>query len=402
ANVATTGKITIPLMIKNGYTKEMAGAVEAVASTGGQLMPPVMGVVAFIMASVTSNHYFQICKTALFPALIFYLYLAFTIQLRAIRKNLPIPDKEEQHDLWITFKKDGYLLLSLVVLVYSLAIYMPPAIAAYNAILSLVFLFTIKTMITKKRIKPALCDIGTFLVQSLSSGAKQAAKLGLILACLGIMVELFVVTGFAQKISFQMIELSRGNLLLMLLFIAITCLLFGMGMPTVGTYMVVSVLSAPALVKLGIPLLAAHMFVFYFGLMAMVTPPVGVGVIVATGISEGNYFKTAFNATKLALPGFILPLFFIFRPEILWIDTSFVGVFITFVYILIGLFCLAIVFERHFFDHLKFWEIIFFTINSILLLSPGNLTSLIGLFLFTSYLAYYHIKSKKTGKTFNE
>ena len=209
------------------------------------------------------------------------------------------------------------------------------------------------------------------------------------------MVELFVVTGFAQKISFQMIELAGGNLLLMLGLIAITCILFGMGMPTVGTYMVVSVLSAPALVKLGIPLLAAHMFVFYYGLMAMVTPPVGVGVIVATGITEGNYFKTAFDATKLALPGFILPLFFIFRPEILWIDVSMFEAFLTFVYLLAGLMCLASIFERYFLNKLSFYEIIFLVILCYLLLLPGSITSIAGLLLFLTFYIYQYSKRKK-------
>jgi len=398
ANVATTGKITIPLMIKNGYTKELAGAVEAVASTGGQLMPPVMGVVAFIMASTTNNHYFQICKTALFPALIFYLYLAFTIQIRAERKNLSNPQKDSDDDLWGALKKDGYLLLSLFVLIYCLAIYLPPAVAAYNAIISIFILFAIKTMFTKRKFKTFIEDITKFIVHSLSSGAKQATKLGLILACLGIMVELFVVTGFAQKISFQMIELAGGNLFLMLGLIALTCILFGMGMPTVGTYMVVSVLSAPALVKLGIPLLAAHMFVFYYGLMAMVTPPVGVGVIVATGITEGNYFKTAFHATKLALPGFVLPLFFIFRPEILWIDVSMFEAFLTFVFVLTGLICLASIFERYFLNELNLYEIIFLVILCYLLLSPGSITSIVGLLLFLTFFIYQYIKRKNSQK----
>lgn len=395
ANVATTGKITIPLMIKNGYSKELAGAVEAVASTGGQLTPPVMGVVAFIMASTTNNHYFQICKTALFPALIFYIYLACTIQIRAARKNFPIPKEKINENLLGDLKKDGYLLLSLFILIFCLATYMPPAVAAFNAILSLFLLYAIKTFIIKRKIKPFIIEMWHFFINALSSGAKQATKLGLILACLGIMVELFVVTGFAQKISFQMIELAGGSLILMLGLIALTCILFGMGMPTVGTYMVVSVLAAPALVRLGIPLLAAHMFVFYYGLMAMVTPPVGVGVIVATGISEGNYFKTAFIATKLALPGFILPLFFIYRPELLWMDVTVFEAFMTFVFVLTGLICLVAIFERYFFNKLNILEILILTITCYLLLSTGNWSSLAGLILFTTILVVQYLKRKR-------
>lgn len=394
-NVATIGKVAIPMMIKNKYSKEEAGAIEAVAATGGQLMPPVMGITAFIMASTTSTHYFVVCKTALIPALIFYFFLAYSAQLKALKKNIPISKEENNVNLLQIFKKDGYILLSIIILVYCLAIYMPPAIAAFNAIISLFFFFAIKTLMVRRKIGPFIKDMYKFFIETFSLGAKQGTKIGLILSGLGIMVELFVATGFAQKISFNMIELSGGILIIMLALIGITCILFGMGLPTVGTYMVVSVLAAPALVKLGIPLLTAHMFVFYYGLMAMVTPPVGVGAIVAAGLAEGNYLKTAIMATKLSLPGFILPFMFVYRPAILWMNVTIFEALITFVFVLTGFVCLISILERYFFTRLNILEMLVMSTSCYFLWSPDNWRSLIGLILFVIISVFQYRKRKR-------
>jgi len=311
------------------------------------------------------------------------------------RLYIPLPKGEENVNLLQTFKEDGYILLSIVVLIYCLAVYMPPAIAAFNATISLFLLFAIKRFLVRRKIGPFAKDMYKFFIDSLFLGAKQGTKIGLVLSSLGIMVELFVVTGFAQKISFQMIELSGGVLPIMLALIGLTCIIFGMGLPTVGTYMVVSVLAVPALVRLGIPLLAAHMFVFYYGLMAMVTPPVGVGAIVATGLAEGDYIKTALMATKLSLPGFILPFIFIYRPAILWMNATIFEVFITFVFVLVGLICLISILERYYFTRLNILEMLVMAISCYLLLSPANWYSLIGLILFAAISIFQYRKRKR-------
>jgi len=394
-NVATIGKVAIPMMIKNKYSKEEAGAIEAVAATGGQLMPPVMGITAFIIASTTNTHYFTVCKTALIPALIFYFVLVYAAQLKALKNDIPVPKEEKNVNLLQTFKEDGYILLSIIVLIYCLAIYVPPAIAAFNAIISIFFLFAIKKLMIRRKIGPLIKDMYKFFIEAFSLGAKQGTKIGLILSGLGILVELFVATGFAQKISFNMIELSGGILIIMLALIGITCILFGMGLPTVGTYMVVSVLAAPALVKLGIPLLIAHMFVFYYGLMAMVTPPVGVGAIVAAGLAESNYLKTAIMASKLALPGFILPFMFVYRPAILWMNVTIFEAFITFVFVLTGFVCLISILERYFFTKLNILEMLIMAISCYFLWSPNNWRSLIGLILFAVISVFQYRKRKR-------
>ena len=232
-NVATTGSITIPMMHKKGLSREYAGAVEAVASTGGQLMPPVMGAAAFLMATNLGVSYAEILVAALLPALIYYLYLAVSIQIRSVKVNISMGEEEKVNTLQ-AFKEDGYLLLSLVILILALYLKVPVTLAALYAVLSLVILVAIKKMIVLRNIKLFAKEMGDFLGESLKSGAINGTKLGLMMASLGIMIELFVVTGFAQRLSFQMIELAGGHLPLLLLLVAITCLIFGLGMPTTG------------------------------------------------------------------------------------------------------------------------------------------------------------------------
>jgi TRAP transporter 4TM/12TM fusion protein len=381
-NVATTGTITIPLMTKRGYSKEYAGAVEAVASTGGQIMPPVMGAAAFIMANTTGIPYVQILMYALLPALLYYLSLSISIQIRSVKLNLPV-SKDKDNQTLVALKEDGYLMLSLGVLIWALAARAPVQLAALYAILTLMVLFIIKqSIVYRSNPKKFFTVVKNFFIESLSSGAISGVKLGLILASLGIMVEFFVVTGFAQKISFQMIELSGESLPLLLLLVAVTCLLFGLGMPTTGAYLVVSILAAPALVKFGIPIIAAHLYVFYFGLMASVTPPVGIGAIVASSVSGGNYMKTALISSRLALPGFLLPVFFIYRPELIWLEGNFFDTMLAFISTLIGLVSIGAIFERFLVNKLKVWQILLLVISTLLSFHSGMVTSLIGIILF--------------------
>lgn len=378
ANVVTTGSITIPLMVNNGYSGEFAGAVSAVSSTGGQLMPPVMGVAAFLISASTGTPYFTLCKMALLPAIAYYVYLIATVHFRALKKDLPPPAIPET-SVGKAFKQHGYLLLPIVILMWLLARHTSPSVAAFYAILSLIGLYAVKQLVVSKfDLKEFSSHMLNFVKRGLQSGAMEGTKTGLLLACLGIMVDLVVVTGFAQRIAFQMVELSGGSLPLLLGLVAITCIIFGVGMPTTGVYMVVSVLAAPALIKFGIAPVAAHLYVFYYGLMAMVTPPVAVGAIVASGIAKSDYVKTGLAASRLAIPGFLLPMFFIYRPQILFIDGTALDAIVTFVCCCVALFCLAAALEGFMFKKLRVWEIGALIIAAVLLIEPALLTSVIG------------------------
>ncbi|MFA1820835.1 TRAP transporter permease [Virgibacillus oceani] len=393
-NVATTGSITIPMMNKKGLSREYAGAVEAVASTGGQIMPPVMGAAAFLMATNLGVSYAEILIAALLPALIYYLYLAVSIQVRAVKVNISMKSEEKVNTLQ-ALKEDGYLMISLIVLVLALYLRVPVTLAALYAILSLFILVCIKKIIVHNNLKVFAQDMGSFLVESLKSGAINGTKLGLMMASLGIMIELFVVTGFAQRMSFQMIDIAGGYLPLLLILVAITCLIFGLGMPTTGAYLTVALLAAPAMVNFGIPAMVAHFYVFYFALMAAVTPPVGIGAIVATGISGGNYLKTALHATKLALPGFLLPIFFVYRPELLFVDANLFEAIFAAVATLAGLIAISALIEWHFVDKIRIWQALLLLIASSLLLFPEVMTSLIGLLVFGAVI-FIQYKQKQS------
>lgn len=392
-NVATTGAITIPMMEQKGLSKEYAGAVEATASTGGQMMPPVMGAAAFLMANNLGVSYGEILIAALLPAIIFYLYLAVSIQIRVTKKNIVMGTDEKVTALQ-ALKEDGYLMLALVVLIVSLYIRTPVALAALYSILSLIALVSIKKIFILKNIRSFFNEMKSFLFESLKSGAINGTKLGLMMGSLGIMIELFVVTGFAQRISFQMVDLAGGHLLLLLILVAITCLIFGLGMPTTGAYLTVALLAAPAMIQFGIPAIVSHFFVFYYALMAAVTPPVGIGAIVATGISGGNYLKTSLHASKLALPGFMLPLFFIYRPELLFVDPGLFKVTFAFIFTLIGLIAISSLLEWHLIKKLSFWQAILLLTSIIFLLLPQIWISFIGL-IFFGLLIWIQMKTRK-------
>lgn len=381
-NVATTGVITIPLMIRKGFDKDYAGGVEAAASTGGQIMPPIMGTAAFIMANNTGVPYATIALVALLPALVYYLYLAVSVQIRAVKLNIPF-SKTEDNQAIKALKEDGYLMLSLVVLVIALYFGIPVALSALYAVVTLVILVTIKKLINHRTdLRNFYKELGAFLFESLKMGAINGTKLGLILASLGIMVEMFVVTGFAQRVSFQMLSIAGGSLLLLLLLIALTCLLFGLGMPTAGAYITVSVLAAPALVEHGIPLIASHFFVFYYALISVVTPPVGTAALVAAGISGGQYWGTAIHALRLALPGFLLPFYFVFREEILLINSNIFESLTAFLTILFSTIAASAILEKHLLYKLNLWQILILLLGICLSFIPAFFTSLLSMSIF--------------------
>jgi TRAP transporter 4TM/12TM fusion protein len=398
ANVATTGAFTIPAMIKKGFSKEYAGSVEACASTGGQIMPPVMGASAFIMAGITGISYPHIALAALIPALIYYIYLGVSIEIRAIRNgfgkdDFSIADTKE------AARKHAYLVLPIIILVLSLSAGNPAATGAFHGIMSLIIAFVIRQMLFySKDLKKAGKEIYRFLLEGLTDGAKSSASIAVILATMGIVVEMFVTTGFGQKLSQGMIEVSGGSLLLLLFMSAITCIFFGMGIITSGAYLLVALLGAPAMMSMGVPLLNAHMFVFYYAVMAAVTPPVAIGALVASGIAGGDYFKTALFSMRLALPGFLLPFFFIYRPEVLWFGYSPPIVIFGFVSALAGLVNITILLENFMLRKLRIYESILLILSTFLLFEPGIGTSLLGLgILIAIYLNQRRTVSRSVG-----
>jgi TRAP transporter 4TM/12TM fusion protein len=339
ANVASTGSITIPMMQRSGFRAEHAAAVEAVASTGGQFSPPVMGLTAFLIVGMTGIPYNEIILAAAFPALVYYGYLLAAVDLQ-YRMNstandaLPVsstPSASARAALLAAVRQYGHLLIAMAVLIYLLVIQMPPAFAAVHAMVVIASTEIAKQMWLSRRTPWQGIDAATrILAKGLADGARSGAELAVVIAAIGIFVDVLVTTGFAQKLSYLLLDFASGDLWLMLALTALACLVFGLGMPTPAAYILVALLGVPALERVGVPQLSAHMFVFYFANMSAITPPVAVAALVAAKLASASYFRTAFAACRLGLAGFVLPFLFVYAPEILLIDGSVVEQWLTF------------------------------------------------------------------------
>lgn len=309
ANVTTTGVFTIPLMKKVGYKKDVAGAVEAVASTGGSILPPVMGAGAFIMAEMAGLPYSAIVVAAVIPALLYYLSIYFVVDFEAAKNKLEGLSKEETPDLKETLKKGFLLLLPLFILVYFLVF---AKVSVTRAALYSIIAVIIVSFFTKDK-KMGL----KALTETLVSSARSMLVVSVACATAGIVVGIITLSGLGLKLSGVLLSVGENSLFLTLLLTMIGAIIIGMGLPPTPAYIVFSVLATPALVQLDVPLLAAHLFVFYFACFAPITPPVALAAFTAAGIADSNPFKTGWKAFSYALPAFIIPFLFIYGPELM-------------------------------------------------------------------------------------
>lgn len=309
ANVVTTGTFTIPLMKKTGYSKEFAGAVEATASVGGQLLPPIMGAAAFVMAETLGVQYSMVIKAAVIPALMYYLGIILQVQMRAERNNLLGIPKDQLPRLKEVMKARGHLLIPILFLLYML-------IFSGKTVIVSAF-WTILVTIVVAQLRPvsrmSLKDICDAFVQ----GAKSTVSVAIACACVGIIVGVCSQTGFALNVASTIISIGQSSILLTLLFTMVTCMILGMGLPSIPSYLITATIAAPALIKLGVPDMAAHMFCFYFAMFANLTPPVALASFAAAGLSGGNPMKTGFTSVKLALAGFVVPYMFVYNQQLL-------------------------------------------------------------------------------------
>jgi TRAP transporter 4TM/12TM fusion protein len=326
ANVASTGTMTIPLMKRSGFKAEEAGAIEAVASLGGQFTPPIMGLTAFLIVGITGIPYTTIVVAAILPAIVFYGYLASVVHFRARCQELAprasglVPElgRPDVLPLGRALREHGHLLVSLALLVYLLAIQEPPSLAAAYAIVAIMAAELVNGFSRERGARGwGLLAAARKSLRGLEEGALLGAQLAVILATIGILTDVVVVTGFAQKLSFLILNMAGGSLFVILALSALACLVFGLGLPTPAAYVLVALFGVPALLDAGTPLLHAHMFVFYFANMSAITPPVALAPLVASKIAGGSYFKTCLVALRLGLPGFLLPFLFAYFPNIL-------------------------------------------------------------------------------------
>ena len=399
ANVVGTGSFTIPLMKKIGYHKNFAGAVEASASVGGQILPPVMGASAFIMAETTGVSYGTIALAAVLPALLYYLGVMAQVHFRAGRDNLKGVPKADLPRVKEVLKERGHLLFPIVALVFFLFQSIPVSYAAvYTILLTIVVAaFRKSTRMGPKEILEALAD-----------GAKQSLSVMAACAVVGIIIGVVSLTSFGSVMTSSIMSIGAGSLFLTLFFTMIASMILGMGLPSIPAYIITATMAAPALANFDIPILVAHMFVFYFGLFANITPPVALAAFAGAGIAGGDPMRTGFLALRLSLAGFIVPFLFVYNPAMLMIDTTDIAVnakefalpawnvilSIT-VTSIVGILALGAAVEGYFKTAMNWFWRIFLGVGALMMIVPETMTDIIGTIMVIIAIGFNIIQARK-------
>jgi len=372
ANTVSTGTFTIPLMKKSGFEPTFAAAVEAVASTGGQLMPPIMGTTAFIIAEVTGTPYLQIIRAAIIPAIIYYAALFFVIDAYSGKKKLKGISKENLPSAKKELMYCGHMVLPLILLLIFLFMGYTPLRAGFVCLISTLFISFMRknTRIGFNVAKEAMCN-----------AARQCVEVVCATSCAGIIIGSMYLTGLGSKLAAIILAIAGGKLITTLLLTAISCIILGMGMPCVASYLILSVMVVPALIELGVPMLAAHLFIFYFGVTSAITPPVAMAAYAGAGIAGSNPTKTGYTAFGLGIAGFIIPFMFVYCNELM-LQGSLWAVILAVITAIVGVFLSASSVQ----GWMLYWNVPLFQrvilfIAALCLIKPGLVTDLIGVLL---------------------
>lgn len=389
AVVVTTGSFTIPLMKKTGYDNEFSGAIVATGSVGGQLMPPVMGAAAFIMAETLGIKYSTLLVSAIIPAVIYYMGILLQIQMRAEKMGMQGTPKDQLPKVGEVMKEYGHLAIPLVFLIYMLFFSGKTVImAAFYTIL-----FTIVVAQLRPNTRMSLNDI----IDAMVASAKSTVSVAIACACVGIIVGVCSITGFALNMASTIIQIGGQSLMFTLMFTMVTCMILGMGLPSIPSYIITSTIAAPALVTLGIPPIAAHMFCFYFAMFANLTPPVALAAFAAAGIAGGSPMKTGWASVKLALAGFILPYMFVYNTELLLLDTPIAKGIQVAITAAIGVFLISVAVEGFLFRKVNAVLRILCFAGAYLLIDSGLITDIIGIAICVGIVLLQKTMAKKHG-----
>ncbi|MFQ7583996.1 MAG: TRAP transporter permease, partial [[Clostridium] symbiosum] len=389
AVVVTTGSFTIPLMKKTGYDNEFSGAIVATGSVGGQLMPPVMGAAAFIMAETLGIKYSTLLVSAIIPAVIYYMGILLQIQMRAEKMGMQGTPKDQLPKVGEVMKEYGHLAIPLVFLIYMLFFSGKTVImAAFYTIL-----FTIVVAQLRPNTRMSLNDI----IDAMVASAKSTVSVAIACAGVGIIVGVGSITGFARHMARTSLQIGGQSLMLPLLFTMVTCMILGMGLPSIPSYIITSTIAAPALVTLGIPPIAAHMFCFYFAMFANLTPPVALAAFAAAGIAGGSPMKTGWASVKLALAGFILPYMFVYNTELLLLDTPIAKGIQVAITAAIGVFLISVAVEGFLFRKVNAVLRILCFAGAYLLIDSGLITDIIGIAICVGIVLLQKTMAKKHG-----
>ncbi len=397
-NVVATGSFTIPMMKKVGYRPHVAGAIEAAASTGGQLMPPIMGAGAFLMAEFTNTSYLTIIKVALFPAIMYYITVLCFVHFEAQKQGLKGQPKDRLPRAWQVIKDGLHFIVPVIILIYVLVSNYSPMMAGFVAVVS-----TLATSLAAETVRwlgrRRLKDTSTpgavsfagqqsrKVLEALEKGARNAVMVSVACGAAGIIVGMVTLTGMGLKFSSLVIELSFGIKALAILLIGAASLVLGMGLPVTASYIVLATLAGPALLDMGVPLLVSHMIVFWYSQDANVTPPVSLASFAGAGVAGANPMQTAFTSWKLAKGLYIIPLVMAYRP-LLGIGKAYTlldwEVVLIMVATTLGLVAFAAAIERYFFRRATWFETLLFVVAALGMLWPGHLYDAIGFVAFTA------------------
>ncbi|MBP3493072.1 MAG: TRAP transporter permease [Oscillospiraceae bacterium] len=390
-NTVTTGSVTIPMMKKTGYKPEFAGAVEAAASTGGQIMPPIMGAAAFLMAEYMDLPYMQVAVKAILPAVLYFAGIFIAVHLEAKKLGLKGISKDELPK-WGGLVKKVYLIIPLVLLVWMVSTGMRTM--QFSAAIAIAAAVVVGFLNGDERL--------TFgkIVEALEAGAKGAITVAVACGMAGLIAGCITVTGLASTLINAIVTLSGNTILIGLVLTMLCCIVLGMGVPTTANYCIMASTCAPILIQLGLAPVAAHFFVFYFGIVADITPPVALAAYAGSAIAKANPMKTGFNATKLAIAAFIVPYIFAYSPAMLFEGVTGIWPVLQIgLSSVLGIFGIAAALNGHLIRHIPVVFRVVLAVGGLCMMIPGALTDVIGLAVVALIITYQYFKAKAEAKS---
>ena len=391
ANTVTTGSFTIPLMKRTGYPAHFSAGVEASASTMGQIMPPIMGAAAFIMAEFLSIPYYKVCIAAAIPASLAFFSTFMQVHFRAVSLGLAGLPKSDLPRIRTAFAAGWHHIFSIFLLIYFLMRNFSPERAVFWAICATVVSSFIMSLIRRQSPREFLI----LILDGLKEGATGAVEVAAACAAAGIIIGCITMSGLGIKFSSLVVDASMGHLYLALPFTMIACIFLGMGVPTTAQYVIISSLVAPALAQMGVIPIAAHLFILYFGTRADITPPVALAAYAGAGIAKSDPWRTGVSAFQLGIAGFIIPFMFIYAPELLLIGNPW-KILTAFLTATLGIVCLAAGVQGCMMIRAKWYEVIILLVIALLMIKPGLVTDGIGLILFTIVCVLQWLRKAKT------
>lgn len=373
-NVAATGTFTIPLMTGAGFKPVFSAALVAAAGTGGMIMPPVMGAASFIMAEYLGVHYSKIMLAAAIPAVLYYISELAYVHIEAKKLGMTRTNDKQITPISVVMKREGYLVIPIIIIVYLLLIGRTPLYAAFYGIASSVMV-TLCVSVIKKNTKDTLNSFARALVQ----GARQSIGVGVACAVVGIIIGITNLSGLGLVMGDNIVSLAGGNVMITAFLTMVVSIILGMGLPTTACYIITATIAAPALLTLGVNPLAAHMFVYYFACLSNLTPPVAIASYGAAGISGQNPSKVGWMGFRIALPGFIIPFTFIFAPQLLFVDSSLLSVLIAAASGFVGVVIAAVAMQGYIDAPLNAASRVLLFLAACLLIFPGVITDIVGI-----------------------